>query len=228
MKKELWQYFFEKPKKHYNKYMFEMPNYPKYLIYDDEIILNSKGKWSKDIFKNNNPLHLEIGSGSSNFTNNKAYQNPNINFLGVEIRFKRLIQAARKSEKLELNNLIFLKKRILSLREFIGENELEGLYINFPDPWEGEEHKRIFGVSLIEDLDFVLKSGSKIYFKTDHYNYYIDILELIKNYDNYEVIYHTDDLYSTPKIQENIKTEFEQLFLSKHNMKIKYIEILKK
>ena len=43
--KELWQYFFNKPKKNYNKYMFEMPNYPNHLIYDSEIILSTKGNW---------------------------------------------------------------------------------------------------------------------------------------------------------------------------------------
>lgn len=225
-KKELWEYFFEKPKKHYNKYMFEMPNYPDYLIYDDEYIVNSKGNWSK-VFSNNNPIYLEIGSGSANFTNNMALREKDINFLGVELRFKRLIQAARKAEKLQLENLKFLKKRVDSLKEFIGENELDGLYINFPDPWEGEEHKRIFGEKLISDLNSVLKKNGKIYFKTDHLQYYLDILELINSIDGYSVVYHTDDLHNSPYAETNIKTEFENLFLSKHNMNIKYIEIIK-
>ncbi|CAM3452883.1 tRNA (guanosine(46)-N7)-methyltransferase TrmB [Pseudostreptobacillus hongkongensis] len=225
-KKELWEYFFEKPKKHYNKYMFEMPNYPDYLIYDDEYIVNSKGNWSK-VFGNNNPIYLEIGSGSANFTNNMALREKDINFLGVELRFKRLIQAARKAEKLQLENLKFLKKRVDSLKEFIGENELDGLYINFPDPWEGEEHKRIFGEKLISDLNLVLKKNGKIYFKTDHLQYYLDILELINSIDGYSVVYHTDDLHNSPYDETNIKTEFENLFLSKHNMNIKYIEIIK-
>ena len=225
-KKELWEYFFEKPKKHYNKYMFEMPNYPDYLIYDDEYIVNSKGNWSK-VFGNNNPIYLEIGSGSANFTNNMALREKDINFLGVELRFKRLIQAARKAEKLQLENLKFLKKRVDSLKEFIGENELDGLYINFPDPWEGEEHKRIFGEKLIFDLNLVLKKNGKIYFKTDHLQYYLDILELINSIDGYSVVYHTDDLHNSPYAETNIKTEFENLFLSKHNMNIKYIEIIK-
>ena len=225
-KKELWEYFFEKPKKYYNKYMFEMPNYPDYLIYDDEYIVNSKGNWSK-VFGNNNPIYLEIGSGSANFTNNMALREKDINFLGVELRFKRLIQAARKAEKLQLENLKFLKKRVDSLKEFIGENELDGLYINFPDPWEGEEHKRIFGEKLISDLNLVLKKNGKIYFKTDHLQYYLDILELINSIDGYSVVYHTDDLHNSPYAETNIKTEFENLFLSKHNMNIKYIEIIK-
>ena len=226
--KELWQYFFNKPKKNYNKYMFEMPNYPNHLIYDSEIILSTKGYWSKNLFKNTNDLYLEIGSGSANFTSTLANLNPNNNYLGVEIRFKRLIQAAKKAEKLSLKNLIFLKKMVNRLTEFIGGNELSGLYINFPDPWEGEEHKRILSEKLLEDLDIVLKKNGKIFFKTDHLNYYLDTLELIKNSNNYDIVYNTDDLYSTNLVEHNIKTEFEHLFLSKHNMNIKYIEIIKK
>ena len=226
--KELWQYFFNKPKKNYNKYMFEMPNYPNHLIYDSEIILSTKGNWSKNLFKNTNDLYLEIGSGSANFTSTLANLNPNNNYLGVEIRFKRLIQAAKKAEKLSLKNLVFLKKMVNRLTEFIGENELSGLYINFPDPWEGEEHKRILSEKLLEDLDIVLKKDGKIFFKTDHLNYYLDTLELIKNSNNYDIVYNTDDLYSTNLVEHNIKTEFEHLFLSKHNMNIKYIEIIKK
>ena len=226
--KELWQYFFNKPKKNYNKYMFEMPNYPNHLIYNSEIILSTKGNWSKNLFKNTNDLYLEIGSGSANFTSTLANLNPNNNYLGVEIRFKRLIQAAKKAEKLSLKNLVFLKKMVNRLTEFIGENELSGLYINFPDPWEGEEHKRILSEKLLEDLDIVLKKNGKIFFKTDHLNYYLDTLELIKNSNNYDIVYNTDDLYSTNLVEHNIKTEFEHLFLSKHNMNIKYIEIIKK
>ncbi|MGP1494346.1 MAG: tRNA (guanosine(46)-N7)-methyltransferase TrmB [Streptobacillus sp.] len=226
--KELWQYFFNKPKKNYNKYMFEMPNYPNHLIYDSEIILSIKGNWSKNLFKNTNDLYLEIGSGSANFTSTLANLNPNNNYLGVEIRFKRLIHAAKKAEKLNLKNLVFLKKMVNRLTEFIGENELSGLYINFPDPWEGEEHKRILSEKLLEDLDIVLKKNGKIFFKTDHLNYYLDTLELIKNSNNYDIVYNTDDLYSTNLVEHNIKTEFEHLFLSKHNMNIKYIEIIKK
>ena len=226
--KELWQYFFNKPKKNYNKYMFEMPNYPNHLIYDSEIILSTKGNWSKNLFKNTNDLYLEIGSGSANFTSTLANLNPNNNYLGVEIRFKRLIQAAKKAEKLSLKNLVFLKKMVNRLTEFIGENELSGLYINFPDPWEGEEHKRLINKELFERMDIILKKGGKLYFKTDHQQYYEDVLELLKEIDGYEVVYHTDDLHNTEKAAENIKTEFEQLFLSKHNMNIKYVEIEKK
>lgn len=228
MEKELWQYFFSKPKKNYNIYMYEMPNYPNHLIFDDEYITSLKGKWSKELFENDNPLHVEIGSGSANFTNNKAKINSNINFLGFEIRFKRLVQAAKKAKRDNLENLKFIKKRISSLRDIFNENELDGLYINFPDPWEGEEHKRIFTENLLKDLDVVLKKDAIIYFKTDHLGYYLDVLEIVNNSEGYDVIYSTNDIHNSAKKEENIMTEFEHLFISKHKMEIKYIEIIKR
>ena len=65
--KELWKYFFEKPKNNYNKYMYEMTEYPGYLMYDNEKVDAYKGKW-KEFFSNDSDIFLEIGCGSGNFT----------------------------------------------------------------------------------------------------------------------------------------------------------------
>lgn len=73
-----------------------------------------------------------------------------------------------------------------------------------------------------------LKSGGKFFFKTDHLDYYKYVLEISKQLDNYKLLFNTEDLYSTEKINDNIQTEFEQMFLSKHKMNIKYIEFEKK
>ena len=221
-KKEVWQYFFEKPKKNYNKYMFEMVEYPDYLMYDNEKVDSYKGKWN-EFFGNDNDIFLEIGCGSGNFTVGNAEKFKDRNYIALELRFKRLVLGARKSQKRHLKNILFIRKRGETVLDFIGENEISGMYINFPDPWEGEEHKRILSEKLLEDLDIVLKKNGKIFFKTVHLNYYLDTLELIKNSNNYDIVYNTDDLYSTNLVEHNIKTEFEHLFLSKHNMNIKYI-----
>ena len=136
---------------------------------------------------------------------------------------------ARKSEKRDLNNILFLRKRGETILDFLAPKEVSGVYINFPDPWEGEEHKRVISKELFSKLDVILKDNGKLYFKTDHKKYYEDVLELVQNeLENYEVIYNTDDLHNSEKALDNIKTEFEQMFLSKHKMNIKYIEIVKK
>ena len=202
--KEIWKYFFEKPKKNYNKYMYEMLEFPEYLMYNNKDVDEYCGKWN-EFFQNNNDIYLEIGCGSGNFT----------------------VKNAQKSKKRNLSNILFVRKRAETILDFIGENEIAGVYINFPDPWEGEEKKRVINESLFARLDIIMKSGGVLFFKTDHEQYYEDVLELVDRLDNYETVYHTRDLHNSEKSDENIKTEFEEMFLSKHSMNIKYIEIKK-
>lgn len=226
--RELWTYFFSKPRSYYNKYMFEMLDYPEYLIFDKQEIENNKSNWN-DIFENQNKeLYLEIGSGSGNFSTELAKKNPNINLLCDELRLKRLVYSAKKAKKNSLNNIKYIKYDANNLTDFLGENEISALFINFPDPWTGSEHKRMLGENLLNNLDKVLKKGGKIYFKTDHEDYYRSVVKLIENSSKYEIVIKTDDLYSNEKLLENnIQTEFEHLFIHKLKIKIKYIEIIK-
>ena len=224
--KEIWKYFFEKPKKNYNKYMCEMLEFPEYLMYNNESVDSYRGKWS-EFFRNDNDIYLEIGCGSGNFTVKNAQKFKDRNYIALELRFKRLVLAAKKSKKRNLNNILFIRKRAETILDFIGKNEITGVYVNFPDPWEGEERKRVVSEDLFSRLDIILKTGGKLFFKTDHEQYYEDVLELVNNIDNYKVIYRTKDLHNSEKAEENIRTEFEEMFLSKHNMNIKYIEIEK-
>lgn len=224
--KEIWKYFFEKPKKNYNKYMCEMLEFPEYLMYNNESVDSYRGKWS-EFFQNDNNIYLEIGCGSGNFTVKNAQKFKDRNYIALELRFKRLVLAAKKSKKRNLNNILFIRRRAETILDFIGKNEITGVYVNFPDPWEGEERKRVVSEDLFSRLDIILKTGGKLFFKTDHEQYYEDVLELVNNIDNYKVIYRTKDLHNSEKSEENIRTEFEEMFLSKHNMNIKYIEIEK-
>ncbi len=224
--KELWRYFFEKPKRNYNKYMYEMIDYPDYLMYDNEEVDTYRGKW-KQFFGNDNDIFLEIGCGSGNFTVANAEKFKNRNYIALELRFKRLVLGAKKSQKRNLKNILFLRKRGETILDFLAPEEVTGVYINFPDPWEGEEHKRLISCDLFTKLDVVLKKKGKLFFKTDHQQYYEDVLQLLKEIEGYNVLFHTDDLHNSEKAEDNIKTEFEQLFLSKHNMNIKYIEVEK-
>ena len=224
--KEIWKYFFEKPKKNYNKYMCEMLEFPEYLMYNNESVDSYRGKWS-EFFENDNNIYLEIGCGSGNFTVKNAQKFKDRNYIALELRFKRLVLAAKKSKKRNLNNILFIRKRAETILDFIGKNEITGVYVNFPDPWEGEERKRVVSEDLFSKLNTILKTGGKLFFKTDYEQYYEDVLKLVNDIDNYKVIYKTRDLHNSEKAEENIRTEFEEMFLSKHNMNTKYIEIEK-
>ena len=225
-KKDLWKHFFHSEKSNYNIYMYKLLDYPEYIIYDSELMKEKKGKWNQ-FFKNDNPIALEIGTGSGNFMRQLAERNPNKNFIGLELRFKRLVLSAEKCKKRAMKNVALLRKRGEEIEEFLGKNEISEMYINFPDPWEGTEKNRIIQESLFKTLDNIMKKDGILYFKTDHDVYYSDVLDLVKTLENYEVIYHTSDLHNSEKAENNIKTEFEQLFLHKYNININYIEIKK-
>ena len=156
--KELWKYFFEKPKRNYNKYMYEMVDYPDYLMYDNEKVDTYKGRWN-EFFKNDNDIFLEIGCGSGNFTVGNAEKFKDRNYIALELRFKRLVLGARKSQKRNLKNILFIRKRGETILDFFAPEEISGVYVNFPDPWEGEEYKRLISRELFSKLDIILKNN---------------------------------------------------------------------
>lgn len=94
----LWKHFFHSAKSHYNKYMYQLLDYPEYIIYDREEMKKNINNW-KIYFKNDKPIAVEIGTGSGNFIKELAYRNPDKNFIGLELRFKRLCLAAEKCKK---------------------------------------------------------------------------------------------------------------------------------
>jgi tRNA (guanine-N7-)-methyltransferase len=223
---DIWKHFFDRPRRNYNPYMEKLNDFPQYIMYNKSVMDSHKGKWD-EYFGNNNPIYLEIGSGSGNFANGMCEKHPERNHMALEIRFKRLFTSARKANKIDLKNVLFIKRRGEEILDFIGEEEIEGMYINFPDPWDGKESNRVLQPSLFKMLDVILKKDGHLFFKTDHDGYYSDVLEFVDGIEGYKVVYHTTDLHNSPLIDENVQTEFESLFLYKHNKNINYIEIKK-
>lgn len=224
--KDLWRHFFKSPRKNYNPYIIKMLDYPEYLAFKKEEIDAKKGRWAEH-FGNNNPIYLEIGSGSGNFTNGLSERHTDRNYMALELRFKRLVMSADKAQRRDAKNIFFIRRRAEEILEFIGDNELDGIYINFADPWEEKLKNRVIQPKLFNSFDTLLKKGGKVFIKTDHDGYYNDIIEFITEMDGYKVIYHTPDLHNSEKAEDNIQTEFEQLFINRHSKNINYIEIEK-
>src|SRR3712207_9101971 len=89
-----------------------------------------KGKW-KEEFKNDNPIHLELGCGRGGFISQKASENPDINYVCIDLKDEVLIYALRKVEELELTNVRIVPLNIAFVSEIFDENEIERIYINF-------------------------------------------------------------------------------------------------
>ena len=99
-----------------------------------------KGKW-KEEFKNNNPIHLEIGMGKGQFLINMALNNPNINFIGIEKFDSVMVRTLEKMANYELNNIKVIKIDASDILD-VFDDEISKIYLNFSDPWPKRRHAK--------------------------------------------------------------------------------------
>lgn len=177
-----------------------------------------KGKWHK-LFNNNNPIYIEIGMGKGNFIIKNAIENPNINYIGIEMYDSVILRAVEKTNELELNNL-YLIRTDARLIEDVFDKEIDLIYLNFSDPWPKEMHakRRLTSPRFLARYDNIFRGDNHIIMKTDNldlFNYSVDSL---KEY-GYTINEISNDLH---KEKDNIiTTEYEDKFTSK-GMKINY------
>ncbi len=118
-------------------------------------------------------LHLDIGCASGQFLFDLALDNPNWNYLGIEIR-ERLVKTAKlKVQEREMKNLYFLFGNANNIvndfqSKFIIKN-VKSISFNFPDPWFKKRHykRRVIQPEFIEILSNLMQKGSLIFIKTD-------------------------------------------------------------
>lgn len=194
-----------------------------------------KGKW-KTLFKNkDNPIHLELGCGKGGFISQLAPQNPNINYIAIDMVDAMLGLAKRNIEReyaerdLEIDNVYLTRydiERILMILDI--EDGVERIYINFCNPWpRGKHHKkRLTHIRQLEKYKQFLKDGGEIYFKTDDDNLFNDSLLYFKQ-AGFEIENSTYDLENTQNFWINIETEHERMFKDE-GIKIKALKAVKK
>jgi len=186
-----------------------------------------KGKWSKEIFKNNNPIHIEIGMGKGRFITELAIKNKDINYIGIEKFSSVLLRGIQKMESMENppENLVFLRFDADYITDIFGEEEIDKIYLNFSDPWPKDRHakRRLPSKEFIARYKTFLKKGHTVEFKTDNidlFNFALEEAPLA----NAEIVAKTFDLHNDPVLNEgNIMTEYEERFSTQGNKICKYI-----
>ena len=93
-----------------------------------------KGNWNKNFFKNNNPIVLELGCGKGEYSVGLAERYPNKNFIGIDIKGARFWRGAKTAVETGLNNVGFLRTQIELIEFCFAENEVDEIWITFPDP----------------------------------------------------------------------------------------------
>jgi tRNA (guanine-N7-)-methyltransferase len=184
------------------------------------------GKWNENIFKNQNPIVLELGCGKGEYSVGLGTLFSDKNYIGVEIKGNRIYIGAREAIDKNLNNVAFLRTRIDYIDSYFKENEVDEIWLTFSDPQPNKPRKRLTSTLFINRYRKFLKPGGLIHLKTDSSVLFDSTMEQIK-LNEYELVDLRPDLYATLKEGEeeqkifSIKTHYETLFTKRGHV-IKY------
>ncbi len=184
-----------------------------------------KERWN-EFFQNENPIHLEIGTGKGKFITTLAQQNPDINYIGIEKFSSVLVRALEKQQENPLPNLIFLREDANRITEFFGKEEVSRIYLNFSDPWSKDRHakRRLTSIEYLKRYNEILKADGDIQFKTDNLPLFTFSLEQIEG-AGWKVVDKTFDLKHSKIAEGNVMTEYEERFSAKGNPICKLIAV---
>ena len=179
-----------------------------------------QGKWREVFFKNNNPIVVELGCGKGEYTVGMAQANPNKNYIGLDLKGNRIWRGAKTALENKMQNVGFVRTRIENIETVFGEEEVDEVWITFPDPQPqlSREKKRLTSPPFLARYRKVLKKGGLMQLKTDNAPFYEYTLQVIKE-NKLELIDHTSDLYADASERQpwlkNIQTHYEKIFTAK-------------
>ncbi|MEO4051891.1 tRNA (guanosine(46)-N7)-methyltransferase TrmB [Solibacillus sp. CAU 1738] len=184
----------------------------------DVIIQNPeqyKGNWSA-VFGNNNPIHIEVGTGKGQFVLGMARQNPHINYIGIELFDSVIVCALERIVEAEKpTNLRLLKVNGAKLEEYFAKGDVSRVYLNFSDPWPKTRHakRRLTHEGFLKLYENVLIDNGEIHFKTDNRGLFEYSLMSMNAY-GMSLNFVSLDLHANMP-EDNIMTEYEEKFSAK-------------
>ncbi len=180
----------------------------------------------KKLFGNTNDVIIEIGFGMGHATIGIAKENPNTNYLGIEVHKAGVGRVLREINENNLSNLYIAEHDAVEVLEtMVSDESISGFHIFFPDPWPKKKHhkRRLVQKAFIEKLSEKLKPGGYIYMSTDWKPYAEFALE---EFYKVESIENPHGGYA-PKISWRPQTNFERKG-QKANRDINEIYVVKK
>ena len=188
-----------------------LENHPQYVILNPE---DAKGKWHL-VFGNDNPIHIEVGSGKGAFITGMALQNPNINYIGIDIQVSVLSYALDKVIESQAPNVRLLRVDGSSLTNYFEDGEVALMYLNFSDPWPKTRHekRRLTYKTFLDTYQQILPEHGEIHFKTDNRGLFEYSLASFSQYGmTLKQVWL--DLHASG-YDANVMTEYEQKFSEK-------------
>lgn len=196
------------------------------LHWYDEQHINPKGKWGELIFKNQNPITLELACGKGEYTIGMAKMYPERNFIGVDIKGARIWKGATYVKEQGINNAAFLRTRIEFVTSFFEQNEIEEIWITFADPFlkARKKNRRLTSPAFLDRYETLLSTDGSINLKTDSSILYYYTLATVLADKRIDILYRNNDIYSQPLAfsELDIKTFYELSHLE-GGRKIKFL-----
>lgn len=185
--------------------------HPQYVILNPA---DAKGRW-QEIFGNNHPIHVEVGSGKGAFVSGMAKANPDINYIGIDIQKSVLSYALDKVLATDVPNIKLLWVDGSDLTDYFEEGEIDRLYLNFSDPWPKKRHekRRLTYQSFLATYQQILPENGEIHFKTDNRGLFEYSLVSFSQY-GMKLKGVWLDLHASD-FEDNVLTEYEQKFANK-------------
>lgn len=176
-----------------------------------------KGNWNKTVFKNNNPLVLELGCGKGEYTVALAKKYPDKNFIGIDIKGARFWRGAKTAIEENISNAVFLRTQIELIDQAFGNHEVDEIWITFPDPqikYKRTKH-RMTNAEFLKRYKTILKEDGIVNLKTDSEFMHGYTLGLLHG-AGHEVLYANHDVYKqegSPEEVTSIQTFYESQYL---------------
>ncbi|UYW01287.1 tRNA (guanosine(46)-N7)-methyltransferase TrmB [Flavobacterium agricola] len=186
----------------------------------EEIAANAfdlKGKWNEKVFKNNNPIVLELGCGKGEYSVGLAERYPNQNFIGIDIKGARFWRGAKTAVENNINNVAFLRTQIELIENCFAPGEVDEIWITFPDPqikYKRTKH-RLTNAEFLTRYKNILKPEGFVNLKTDSEFMHGYTLGLLHG-AGHEVLYANHNVYKNggaPEVVTAIQTFYESQYL---------------
>jgi tRNA (guanine-N7-)-methyltransferase len=166
-----------------------------------------------DVFGNGNDCLLEIGFGDGDFLIENALGSPGKNYVGIEIKKRRFNKAVKRAGRRKAANVRFIHMDAdIALGEIFGPGSFAAAYINFPDPWPKDRHKkhRIINRGFLRKLSRVMKSGAFLEIASDHREYVLNTLDTMRSIKLFEAVFREPGYMS--HVPGRTETTYEKEF----------------
>ncbi len=180
-------------------------------IVDPENVINLK-----ELFNNDKPIHIEIGSGKGKFITGLACQNGDVNYIAIEKYHSVLIKILDKLEQNNLSNIRLMSLDASDILNVFETNSIDRIYLNFSDPWHKARHskRRLTHSNFLSKYEKILKTGKEIHFKTDNRKLFEFSIKSLNEF-GMSIVDISLDLHNDDLDFINITTEYEDKYSKK-------------